>query len=84
MKTNGHIDKDKPAIERVAAMAHQAVDKAADTAAPAADWLTERGESIKAKHKKLVADTSSYVTGNPLKAVGIALVAGLLLGRIIL
>lgn len=74
----------KPAIDRVAAMAHQAVDKAAGAAAPTADWLAEQGESLKATQKKLVADTCGYVSSNPLKSVGIALVAGFVLSRIIL
>ena len=75
--------KAKPAIDRVAAMAHQAVDKAAGAAAPTADWLAEQGESLNATQKKLVANTCSYVSANPLKAVGIAVVAGFLLGRFI-
>ena len=75
--------KAKPAIDRVAAMAHQAVDKAAGAAAPTADWLTEQGESLNATQKKLVADTSSYISANPLKSLGIAVVAGFLLSRII-
>jgi ElaB/YqjD/DUF883 family membrane-anchored ribosome-binding protein len=76
--------KARPAIDRVAAMAHQAVDTAAHAAAPTADWLAEQGESLNATQKKLVADTCSYVSANPLKSVGIALVAGFLLSRIIL
>jgi ElaB/YqjD/DUF883 family membrane-anchored ribosome-binding protein len=84
MQTNGQSDKGIPTIERVAAMAHQAVDKAADAAAPTADWLTDRSEALQARHRKLVADASGYVSDNPLKAVGIALVAGFLLSRIIL
>ena len=75
--------KAKPAIGRVAAMAHQAVDRAAGAAVPAADWLTERGQSLNAAQEKLVADASSYVSANPLKAVGIAFAAGYLLSRII-
>ena len=75
--------KIKPAIEQVAAMAHQALDKAAGAAAPTADWLAEQTDSLNATQKKLVADTCSYVSANPMKAVGVALVAGLLLGRII-
>jgi len=75
--------KAKPAIDRVAAMAHQAVDKAAGAAAPTADWLTEQGESLNTTQKKLVADTCGYVSANPLKAVGIAVVAGFLLSRFI-
>ena len=75
--------KAKPAIDRVAAMAHQAVDKAAGAAAPTADWLAEQGDSLNATQKKLVADTCSYISANPLKAVGIAVVAGFLLSRLI-
>jgi ElaB protein len=76
--------KAKPAIDQVAAMAHQAVEKAAGAAAPTAEWLTEQGESLNATQKKLFSDTCSYVSANPLKAVGIAVVAGFLLSRIIL
>ena len=78
------VRKAKPAIDKVTAMAHQAVDKAAGAAVPAADWLSEKSESFDATQKKLVADTCSYVAANPLKAIGIAVVAGILLGRIIL
>ena len=76
--------KAKPTIDRVAAMAHQAVDKAAGAAAPTADWLAEQGDNLSATQKKLVDDTCSYVSANPLKAVGIAVVVGFLLSRVIL
>ena len=76
--------KVKPKIDKVAAMAHDAVDKAADAAAQTADKLTARGESLNAAQKKLVADTCSYVSENPLKSVGIAVLAGFVLGRILL
>lgn len=75
--------KAKPAIDRVAAAAHQAVDTAAGAAAPAADWMAEQGESLNATQKKLVSDMANYVSANPLKAVGIAVVGGFLLARII-
>jgi ElaB/YqjD/DUF883 family membrane-anchored ribosome-binding protein len=73
------VGKAKPAIDKVVAMAHQAVDKAARAAAP----TTEQGESINATQKQLVADTRNYVSANPLKSVGIAMVAGFLLSRLI-
>jgi len=75
--------KAQPAIDHVAAMARQAVDKAVGAAAPAADWLTDQGESLNATQKKLVADTCSYISAHPLKAVGIAAVAGFLISRLI-
>ncbi len=76
--------KVKPKIDKVASMAHSAVDKAAGAAAETADKLTARGESLNAAQKKLVADTCSYVSDNPLKSVGIAVLAGFVLGRILL
>jgi ElaB/YqjD/DUF883 family membrane-anchored ribosome-binding protein len=75
--------KAKPAIVRAAKLAHHAVDKAADAAAPTAEWLGEQGESLMATPKKLVDDTCKYVAANPLKSVALALVAGLLIGRIV-
>ena len=75
--------KAKPVIDQIAATAHQAVDRAAGAAAPTVDWLTEQGESINASQKQLVAQTRDYVSTNPLKAVGIAVVAGFLLSHLI-
>lgn len=75
--------KAKPAIDKVAAMAHQAVDKTAGAAMPTADWLAEQRDSLNATQKKLLDDTRSYVSANPMKAIGIAVVAGLLLSRIV-
>lgn len=75
--------KATPAIDQAVAMAHQAVDKAAEAATPAVDWLAGQGESLNAAQKKLIADTCSYVSANPLKSVGIAVAAGFLLSRII-
>ena len=83
-KTNGHESPIEPAIARVATMAHQAVDKAAVAAEKTADRLTERTEVLRARKDKLLSETCSYVSAHPLKSVGIAVVAGLLLGRILL
>jgi ElaB/YqjD/DUF883 family membrane-anchored ribosome-binding protein len=84
MKTNGHDAEIRPVVERVAAMAHQAVDRAAGAAAPTAGWISDQGDALNARQKKLLVDTCSYVAAHPLKAVGIAVVAGALLGRILL
>ena len=75
--------KAKPAIDQVAAMAHQVVDKAAASAAPAAEWLGEQGETLKATQKRLVTDTSAYISANPLMSVGLAVLAGFLISRMI-
>jgi len=78
---DGAVRKAQPAIEHVAAMAHQAVDKVAGAAGPTADWLAEQGESLNESQKKLMNDACGYVSANPLKSVGIAVLAGFLLSR---
>jgi ElaB/YqjD/DUF883 family membrane-anchored ribosome-binding protein len=75
--------KAKPAIEGVAAMVHEAVDKVAGAAAPTADWLQTQGESLKSTQKKLVHDTCNYISANPLTSVAIALAAGYVISRVI-
>ena len=83
MKNNGFVRETEPMVARVSTIAHKAVDKAAGAATPTAEWLAQRGESLNATQKKLAADTCSYVSANPLKAVGIAAVVGFLLSRIL-
>jgi hypothetical protein len=70
------IRKTKPAIEKVAQMAHRAVDKAAASAVPAADWIGEKTDRLDATQKKLVNDTCAYISANPLTAIGLALPGG--------
>jgi ElaB/YqjD/DUF883 family membrane-anchored ribosome-binding protein len=74
--------KAKPAIDGVAAMAHQAVDKVAGAAAPTAEWLTEHGKSLQNTQKKLMHDTCSYISTNPLTSIAIAVAAGFLISRV--
>lgn len=77
------ILKAKPVIDRVAESAHQAVTKAAGVAAPTAEWLSEQSAHIKSTQQKVLSDARHHVTANPLKAVAIALTAGLLIGRLL-
>jgi hypothetical protein len=74
----------KPAIDKVAGYAHSAVDKAAGAAGPAAEWLDEHGQDLKATQERLISATSDYMRANPWKALGIAVVAGVVIGRIVL
>jgi ElaB/YqjD/DUF883 family membrane-anchored ribosome-binding protein len=82
-KADQAASKAKPVIERVAAKAHQAVDKAVGTAGPAADWLAAKGEDLNAAQKKLVENSSNFVSAHPLKSVGMALALGFLISRIL-
>jgi ElaB/YqjD/DUF883 family membrane-anchored ribosome-binding protein len=74
----------KPAIDKVAGYAHQVVDRAAGAAAPAADWLDAHGQDWRQTQERLMADTGEYVRANPWKSIGIAVVAGIVIGRMIL
>lgn len=75
-------DKVKPMIGRVAESAHHAVDKAVGMAEAPAQWLSKKTEDLKETQEQVLTDARDYVLANPLKAVGIALVAGVLIGRI--
>ena len=75
------IRKTKPAIDKVASMAHRAVDKAAASATPAAGWINEKTEKLDATQKKFVNDTCAYISANPLTAIGLGVLAGMLLSR---
>lgn len=75
--------KVKPAIDRVAEAAHQTVDKAAGVAAPTAAWLSERGDSLKARQRTAAADAAQYVSAHPWKSLGFALAAGFLISRFV-
>ena len=57
---------------------HSAVDRAVNAAAPAAQWLEQKQTYVQDQLKS----TSDYVVSNPLKAIGIAFLAGVLFGRI--
>ena len=73
----------KPAIDRVAAIAHQTLDKASSAAAPTAEWLSTKGENLKARSKMLADDSCKFVANNPATSIGIALAAGFLVGLIV-
>ena len=77
----GALRKTKPAIDKVAGMAHRAVDKAAASAAPAADWIEDKGQKLDQTQKKFVNDTCAYISANPLTSIGLAVLAGILLSR---
>ena len=78
MKTNGHQSALEPVIEKVAASAHKAVDRAERAAGRAAG----RAQRAVGPTADLVSQSCDYVSANPLKSVGIAAVAGFLLSRI--
>ncbi len=70
-------------IAEAAATARRAVEGAASAATPLADWLAAHGGDLGAMQKKLLADTCTYVSAHPFKAVCIAAAAGFVLSRVI-
>ena len=74
--------KAKVPAERMATLAQDASERATAAKTQATDWLSEQGGRIAVPSKKLMADTSKYVSENPLKSLGIAVVAALLVGRL--
>jgi ElaB/YqjD/DUF883 family membrane-anchored ribosome-binding protein len=78
----GSMDISGSPIHDASVVAHRAIDDAANAVAPAAAWVTEKTGQWNTTQKALRKDTSKTIARNPLKAVGIALVAGILLGRL--
>jgi ElaB/YqjD/DUF883 family membrane-anchored ribosome-binding protein len=70
-----------PAIDQAASLAHQAVDRAENAAAPTAAWVAQKADSLDTAQKKLVNETCSYISANPLKSIGFAVAAGFLISR---
>ena len=70
-------------IDDAAGKAHSASNKAANAGSQAAIWVNERSEKLTSAPKKLIEDASGYVSANPLKSVGVAIVAALLVGRLL-
>lgn len=72
-----------PEIERAAQLAHEAVDKAASAAAPAAGWISEKSRGARVAKTRLVGEARGYVSAHPMTGTGIALAVGLVIGLIL-
>jgi ElaB/YqjD/DUF883 family membrane-anchored ribosome-binding protein len=70
-------------IGRVSATAHDVIDDAANAAAPAIDWVSDRIDDADNKRKEAAKESSRYISKNPLKVIFVAAVAGFLIGRFI-
>jgi ElaB/YqjD/DUF883 family membrane-anchored ribosome-binding protein len=67
-------------LDRAASAAHSAVDRAIGATAPAAQWLDRKTRT----QQQLYDTAAEYVSENPVKALAMAFVAGVLVGKIIL
>lgn len=73
----------RPAVERIAASAHSAVDGIANATCQVAETLGRRGGQLMDAETRMIDSTRSYITRYPMTSLGIALAAGLLLGRML-
>jgi len=76
------VAKAKPVIDRISTMASTAADKAYGMKTQAKDWVAEHGDQLSAKQKQLVDDAAGYISANPLKSIGVAVLAALVVGRL--
>jgi ElaB/YqjD/DUF883 family membrane-anchored ribosome-binding protein len=72
-----------PVVERVAAGAHEAVDKAASAANAAAKAVEQKGEQLKDLQARYLDGCREQVRGHPLAALGVAVAAGFLLSLLL-
>ena len=71
------------AVDRMASGAHAAVDKTADMAARAAETLDAKGEQLNDLQVRWLESSRAYIRDHPVKSLGIALVGGFLLSRLL-
>jgi len=72
-----------PVVDRVAAQAHEAVDKAASAANAAAKVVGRKSEQFKDLQAQYLDTCRAQVRDHPLAALGIAIAAGFLLSQIL-
>ena len=80
--TTGSTGTQKQQIDRIADTAHGAIDRASQTASDVAERFGQRGEELWAMKDDYMETARDYVKENPLMALGIALAAGYLFGKI--
>ena len=72
----------KPVAKRLPRSAHAPLYEAVHAATEAADALEQQAEGMMRSPQRMLKATTDYVDASPLKAVGIAFLAGWIVGRI--
>lgn len=80
--TSTNSGNPKQQIDRLSETAHGAIDRATQTASQMAERFGERGEELFAMKDEYLETAREYVKENPFMAVGIAIAAGYLFGKI--
>jgi ElaB/YqjD/DUF883 family membrane-anchored ribosome-binding protein len=77
------VDAASSTVDRMTSGAHAAVDKTADMAARAAESLDAKSEQLKDLQAQWLESSRAYVRDHPVQALGIAVVGGFLLSRLL-
>lgn len=75
--------KARTAIDSAAQAAHQIVENSASTLTPAVEWLGDRADAAMAHQRQLTHSGRNAVINHPWKALGLALVAGFVISRVL-
>ena len=75
------VRKMTSAIDGAAASSHQVVNKIEDKIKPAGHWITEKTDALMAAPKNAVSGVEDCIAAHPWKSIGLAVLAGVLLGR---
>lgn len=80
--TAGNTGTQKPQFDRMSETAHSAVDRAVETAEQIAERIGAGSDDLLAVKDDYIESARKYVRENPFAAIGIALAAGYLFGKI--
>ena len=83
METTHTVNVAGETVDRMASGAHEAVDKMADVVTQAAEALDVKGEQLKDFQAQWLENSRVYIRDNPMKSLGIAVVGGFLLSRLL-
>lgn len=85
-RAHGYVDQARngaaAGADYAADAAHRRIDQAATGATAAADWLAQKAGDYTRAPQAALDSTCDAIRARPLMAVGIALAAGYILGRI--
>lgn len=70
-------------FEKVSDSAHAAFDKISDATSHTIEAISETGEDLLTAEQRMVRDCRRCVREHPLTSIGLALAAGLVIGRML-
>ncbi len=74
-------EKASEAVDRLSEKVQPTMDALSEKASHAVDAVSHKADQLRGMQETALETTRSYVRENPIAAIGIAAVAGLLLGR---